>query len=181
MPKATDGIAAEIEPRSAAHLELQPEVARSHRHAGQAETRFDAAQRAKLAARDDLALAFKASQVAKVKTLEQDAAVLPRATHQVCRLDGVRGQRLFAQHVLARRQCPSHPGGVQRGWQRDVDRVDIRGLAQRVVRAERPGNAVSGGKRLGFFERSRADRNNLDAGSLPGGQQQAVGDDPRGS
>ena len=52
------------------------------------------------------------------------------------RLYRVQRDRLLAQHVLARLECPDRPFDVQVIGQRVIDRIDVRVVEQRLVAAE---------------------------------------------
>jgi hypothetical protein len=66
------------------------------------------------------------------------------------RVGGGHGQRLLAQHVLARPQRLDGPLGVQRDRQRHIDRVDLLGGQQLVVGTEAARHAQPGGIRSGL-------------------------------
>ena len=77
-------------------------------------------------------------------------------------------ERLLAEHVLARLECPDRPLDVERVRQRDVDRIHARVREQGVVGALRALDPVLGRVGLPRFARGPArDRHGVDVHSEP--------------
>ena len=82
--------------------------------------------RAELAAVDDVAHALRERVVAVVERLHDDETRARRDRGNRFGFLRVRGERLLAQHVLARLERGDRPLRVQPVGQRVVDRVDVR-------------------------------------------------------
>ena len=117
------------------------------------------------------------STSARMRCGERVVAVVERLHHHepgaigdrrdLLGLGGVAGERLLAQHVLARFERGDRPLRVQAVGQRVVDRVDV-GIGEEVgVGVEHPRDAVLGRERVGPRAITRGDADDLDLGRVP--------------
>jgi polyphosphate kinase 2 len=116
--------------------------------------------------------------VAVVERLHHHPAGRPRGVGDLGRFGLVRGERLLAQHVLARGEGPQRPRGVQRVRQRVVDRVHVGIGDQGLVRLVHHGDAVLGGEPAGPGRVPGRDRGHQHLGHQAGRRDQRARGDP---
>src|SRR5581483_5113398 len=123
----------DVHERAALDVRAQPDVAGVVERV--AEGGADEPHRPDRALVDQLAQAPRLRRVAVHERFrDEQPGLLGRVEHGL-RLLRVGGQRLLAEHVLAGLERPDRPLAVERVRQRDVDRLDVRILEQRLVRA----------------------------------------------
>ena len=128
------GVGADVHRRAAREVVLVADVGELGER--EAQRRLDPADRPELAAVDDVAHALRERVVAVVERLHHDEPGARRDGGDGFGFLGVRGERLLAQHVLARFERGDRPLRVQAVGERVVDRVEV-GIGERAPRTSR--------------------------------------------
>jgi hypothetical protein len=142
-----------------------------------AHRRLDTLERADLAAGDDVVHPLRQRVVPVVERLHHHEPGAVGRRRDLLGFGGVRGERLLAQDVLARRDRLQRPLRVQSVRQRVVDRVDIRISDDVVVRRVHLGDLVLVGELLGPGRVTGGDRHHLGLAQTPRRLDQRAGRD----